>query len=121
MAEMQLKSYDDVPRLFKDQQFLDKVQSNPRKAIKDLNKQVKKFSESKRALEQDKIVYRIVVTFLGSAIIVGIIGAIILSISSKTIPEILIAIASASVGALAGLLAPIPAAIGKTNDQQDED
>ncbi len=57
----------------------------------------------------DNWIYRLVVCFLGITVIGTVIGGFI--ISGKTgqdIPEGLIALGSAAVGALAGLLAPSP-------------
>ena len=61
-------------------------------------------------LENDKWIYRIVVGVLGFALIATVVGAIAgyLTAQSEPIPDVLIAIGSASVGALAGLLAPSP-------------
>ena len=59
----------------------------------------------------DTRVYRIVVISLGASIIIALIGAILITFYEKSgseIPDILIATASAAVGALAGLLAPQP-------------
>ena len=53
-----------------------------------------------------------VVFALGITVILGIIGAIILAMAGKQIPEVLVALGSAAVGALAGLLAPSPASQG---------
>jgi hypothetical protein len=63
-------------------------------------------------LNSDVIIYRWVVVFLGLAVVVSVIGAIILSWrndgAGKEPPQILTAIGSAAVGALAGLLSPSP-------------
>jgi len=61
-------------------------------------------------LQEDKVIYRIVVGALGAAVILGMAGALILSLFGKAIPDILTALGSAAVGALAGLLAPAPGA-----------
>jgi hypothetical protein len=54
-------------------------------------------------------IFRLVVAFLGIAVLLTIIGGFYLSIKTAvTIPEGLIALGSAAVGALAGLLAPSP-------------
>jgi len=50
-----------------------------------------------------------VVAALGLTVLVGIVGAIVLAMTSKSIPEVLVVLGSAAVGALAGLLAPSPA------------
>ena len=57
----------------------------------------------------DEWLYRMVVGALGLTILIALIGAIILSATGKTIPDVLTALGSAAVGALAGLLAPSPA------------
>ncbi len=60
-------------------------------------------------LESDRWIFRLVVAFLGVAVLLTIIGGFYLSIKTAvTIPEGLIALGSAAVGALAGLLAPSP-------------
>jgi hypothetical protein len=53
-------------------------------------------------------VYRIVVSALGLAVLIALIGSIILVLKDKTNLEVLTALGSAAVGALAGLLAPSP-------------
>ncbi len=68
--------------------------------------------ESISALKSDKWVYRLVVIFLGLAIIGGLTATFFLSMEKLDVPEIFLAIGSAGVGALAGLLAPSPAGNG---------
>ena len=61
------------------------------------------------ALTRDKWTYRIVVLSLGFAVLIGLIGLIVLSWKGvQSVPDGLVAIGSAAVGALAGLLAPSP-------------
>jgi hypothetical protein len=59
-------------------------------------------------LQNDVWIYRIVVGALGLAVLLAVLGAIILATAGKTIPDVLTALGSAAVGALAGLLAPAP-------------
>jgi hypothetical protein len=59
-------------------------------------------------LESDTWIYRAVVVFLGSALVIASVGAVFLAAKSIEAPEVLIALGSAAVGALAGLLAPSP-------------
>ena len=59
-------------------------------------------------LPQDVWVYRMVVAALGLAVLASLIGAIILAIEGRSTPELLVALGSAAVGGLAGLLAPSP-------------
>lgn len=60
-------------------------------------------------LQTDVWIYRIVVGALALAILGAVGGAILLAMNGRTIPEVLLAIGSGAVGALAGLLAPSPA------------
>jgi hypothetical protein len=61
-------------------------------------------------LETDKWIYRIVVTSLGLSSILVVIGVFALkALDSKTnVPDALVAIGSASIAAMAALLAPSP-------------
>ncbi|MBL7128732.1 MAG: hypothetical protein ISS16_07080 [Ignavibacteria bacterium] len=60
-------------------------------------------------LQTDEWIYRIVVISLGAAVLLCLIFAFMLAMDDqKDTPQILIAIGSAAVGALAGLLAPSP-------------
>lgn len=62
----------------------------------------------------DTITYRIVVSSLGIVAVGAVIGAILLTAlaaagAQHTVPDVLTALGSAAIGALAGLLAPSPA------------
>ena len=64
-------------------------------------------------LQKDVWIYRIVVIALGLIVLSTVIGGIIITIIStgqtaKSLPEGIVAIGSAAVGAMAGLLAPPP-------------
>ena len=59
-------------------------------------------------LQSDVWIYRMVVGALGLAVLAAVAGAIGLAAAGKTIPDVLTALGSAAVGALAGLLAPSP-------------
>ena len=74
---------------------------------------VQKLESIPRPLETDLWIYRMVVLFLGLTILVTVLGGIILTYQGGTsqnfqIPQGVVAIGSAAVGALAGLLAPSP-------------
>lgn len=56
----------------------------------------------------DRVLYRVAVGVLGSLALLAAVGAIVLVALGKTTPESLVAIGSASVGALVGLFAPSP-------------
>jgi hypothetical protein len=59
-------------------------------------------------LQSDVWIYRIVVGALALAILSAVGGAILLAMNGRPVPEVLLAIGSGAVGALAGLLAPSP-------------
>jgi hypothetical protein len=95
---MQIQSASDVvTRIANDPQFEAAVKANPREAI----------SAAMSPLP-DNWIYRIIVGSLGLICLLAIIGEIYLVAMGKFLPEGVIALASAAVGALAGLLAPTP-------------
>jgi hypothetical protein len=87
---------------------------------KQLTKKVEEAKENLRTpLETDKWIYRFVVAFLGFAILASLCFTFFLTLRSSNpqdlkIPDIFLAIGSAAVGALAGLLAPSP---GRGNNE----
>ena len=91
-----------VTMIEKDKNLEKEIRENPVKAIA-------KIAKSKSPLETDKWIYRIVVLALGSTLLLAVSGGICLAAKAITpIPDILVAIGSAAVGALAGLLVPTP-------------
>ena len=60
------------------------------------------------AYRGDKTIYRIVVVALALVMLAAAVGSILISWYGKTMPEALVALGSAAIGALAGLLAPSP-------------
>jgi len=52
--------------------------------------------------------FRLTIVALGSATLLPVAGAIALGIQGKSVPEILVSIASVAAGALAGFLMPTP-------------
>jgi hypothetical protein len=67
-----------------------------------------KLTEVATPLQTDPWIYRLVVIFLGLTVITTMVGGVYLNLSSDIIPSGIVAIGSAAVGALAGLLAPPP-------------
>src|SRR5262249_41047332 len=59
-------------------------------------------------LDTDFWIYRLVVLALGLAVLISLGGGIAIVLVGKMVPDILVALGSAAVGALAGLLAPSP-------------
>jgi hypothetical protein len=64
---------------------------------------------SKPPLDTDPWIYRMVVFFLGTVVLLTVFGGVLSGLKGAELPAGLIAIGSAAVGALAGLLAPPPA------------
>jgi len=91
-----------ITRLAIDPEFKRAAKDDPEKAFAQL------LHEQRAPLESDTAIYRIVVSALGLAVVGAIVGAVLLSIFDKDVPEVLTALGSAAVGALAGLLAPSP-------------
>lgn len=89
----QVKKYLETNPIVRDE-FI----KNP---IGELDKVVKEASAP--AYYHDKFIYRYVVQALGLALLIAIVGSIWLALSDKTIPDLLVAISSGTIGALAGL------------------
>jgi len=94
-----------VSILLKDPARLDAIKANP---SKELPKVADEAKQQTPAYIGDKHVYRMVVGALGLLALLAAVGGIILVAGGKTAPDILVALGSAAVGALAGLLAPSP-------------
>ncbi len=90
---------------------LDELKTKPEETLKKLETQV--IQQLPRAFEQDRLIYRMVVGSLGIVVIAVVFGTIYLTVKSASptvqIPDILTALGSAAIGALAGILAPSPA------------
>jgi len=82
-----------------DPNLLDQMKDNP---VATLNR------EAVSVTLPDTLIYRIVVGSLGLAVLIALVGAIVLASQGLEIPDVLTALGSAAVGALAGLLAPSP-------------
>lgn len=88
---------------------LDKLRADPALELQKLAREAVAVVPQGPVLESDMWIYRIVVSALGLAILCAVIGGIVLAAMKITpLPEVLIAIGSAAVGALAGLLATPP-------------
>lgn len=82
----------------------------PADAKDDLNRVI---ADIRTPLSTDNWIYRLVVVFLGITILSTVIGGIYLTAAAASgqggdLPQGIVAIGSAAVGALAGLLAPSP-------------
>lgn len=59
-------------------------------------------------MEKDIWLYRMVVAVLGVTVVASVVGAIALALMGESTPEVIVALGSAAIGGLAGLLAPSP-------------
>ncbi len=59
-------------------------------------------------IKRDHWIYRAVVVVLGFTVLTSLIGTIVLVMTDHSTPEIIVALGSAAIGGLAGLLAPSP-------------
>ena len=59
-------------------------------------------------IKRDHWIYRAVVVVLGFTVLTSMIGTIVLVMTDHSTPEIIVALGSAAIGGLAGLLAPSP-------------
>ena len=98
---MKARSIEELTKMIaSDKSLEDEIKEDPIKGIAKI---------TEHPLEIDKWIYRIVVLMLGLTVLLAAYGAIYLAgIAKAEIPDILIAIGSAAVGALAGLLTPSP-------------
>jgi len=91
-------------RVANDPRLVQQIQADPAREIAEI---------AAAAQIPDTRVYRMVVGALGAVLLLCVVGAIALAYQGppdKPIPDMLISVASAAVGALAGLLAPSPTA-----------
>ena len=97
---MTLSVSDVAKKLSSDPSFEQQLKTNPTQALASL---------ATSPIQWDAWIYRLVVLALGLTLLASAAGGIWLSVLGKDTPQILTALGSAAVGALAGLLAPSPA------------
>ena len=59
-------------------------------------------------LESDVWIYRMIIASVSLVLLISVVGIITLSMQGKPLPEVLVALVSAALGGLTGLLAPTP-------------
>lgn len=100
------RSADEMVRLFKaDKDLAEEVKTNPIPVFEKLRDEAK---ENTKPWSDDRLLYRVAVGVLGALALVAAIGSVVLVAVDKATPEVLVALGSASVGALVGLFAPSP-------------
>jgi hypothetical protein len=60
----------------------------------------------KNSNQKDVWLYHMIIAALGLTVVVGVVGAILLAITSQSTPELLAALGSTAIGGLAGFLVP---------------
>lgn len=89
-----------------------KVNNDPEYARRFAENPAEELREAARdtepAYKSDIWIYRLVVIALAIVVLTAAAGSIVLVWNGRTTPESLVALGSASIGALAGLLAPSP-------------
>ncbi|AEA47572.1 hypothetical protein [Archaeoglobus veneficus] len=95
-----------IRKIEEDEELQNKIKEDPVAAIREVAATIPE------PLRRDVWIYRIVVIALGLTVLAVVIGAIVITMVDKTTPDVLVALGSAAVGALAGLLAPSPAGEG---------
>lgn len=101
-----------VQRIMDTPGVIEELKANPKDTLEKVAKLVTRELPTP-ALVADRWIYRIVVCSLGIVVILAVLGAIYLSAATPEgtvirIPDVLTALGSAAIGALAGLLAPSP-------------
>jgi hypothetical protein len=87
--------------------LLQQLQTDPKGTLETVAEEVTK-TLPPPAYITDQWTYRIVVIALGIVVISAMIGGVYLAVNGKTIPDVLTALGAAAIGALAGLLTPLP-------------
>jgi hypothetical protein len=90
------------------QDLAELVREDPALAREIQSRPAETIAELAAPLERDVWIYRIVVGALSLVAVVAIVGAIVVAVSTDDtqVPDAVVALGSAAVGALAGLLAP---------------
>ena len=93
------------------QEVISEIALDPKLSLEDKERMLRSLRKLKSPLETDPWIYRGVIGALGLAVLLTLVFTFVLARSlppDGRMPEGLVAIGSAAVGALAGLLAPTP-------------
>jgi hypothetical protein len=97
------------PRIETIGQLAEALRSDPALAARVRENPAETIAGLASPLQSDVWIYRLVVGALALAVLITLVGAILLALQGRAVPDVLLAIGSGAVGALAGLLAPSPA------------
>ncbi|MFA4836362.1 MAG: hypothetical protein WC749_09880 [Dehalococcoidia bacterium] len=105
----QVRSADQMVKMFKENTaLLDRLKAGDTKVLEETAPEAARAADVANLGRDDQLVYRIAIGVLGSLAVIAAIGSIILAIRDDAIPEVLVALGSAAVGALVGLFAQPP-------------
>jgi hypothetical protein len=107
----QARSVDElIKRILVEPGALDRIKADPARELQRLAVEAIRDTPPSAPLESDVWVYRIVVGTIGAVALLSVAGAVLLAnrVGADKVPDVLTAIGSAAIGALAGLLTPIP-------------
>ena len=108
MATQARSAEEMVRRMLVEPGLLERIKADPVKELQQLAAEVVKEVPSSPPLETDVWIYRIVVGTIGLVALIAVVGAIFISLRADLqVPDLLTAIGSAAIGALAGLLSPV--------------
>ena len=103
---MQERSANEMLKFLSEPERLEELKADPIPVLEKARDEA--LSKTEPAYIGDKVIYRMVVGALGLALLIAAVGGIVIVMSDRTPPDMLVALGSAAVGALAGLLAPSP-------------
>jgi hypothetical protein len=106
-SKPKVKSISDLMKLIANDSAIEqKIKDNPLDAITE-------YADLSVGVKTANMVYFGALVFLGFVLLLVIFAVVLLALNGQAIPEVLVAIGSAGVGALAGLLAPSPLGINQ--------
>jgi hypothetical protein len=102
-----IRSAQQMVKIFEtDKALVKRLKADPIPVLKETA--VRAEEKTAPAYYGDKLLYRIAVIVLCLLALTAAIGSLVLALQGKTMPEALVALGSAAVGALVGLFAPSP-------------
>jgi hypothetical protein len=110
MGTTQVRSADEmVKRALSDPETMERLKADPATELQRLASEVIKDVAPTPPLESDVLIYRLAVGTIGGVALIGVTGAVLISLSKGAfaVPDILTAISAGAIGSLAGLLSPI--------------
>jgi hypothetical protein len=108
MPRQEVQQAQDVISRFQEPAQMAALKEDPTTELQKLKDELTRELSGTPAYQTDRWIYRMVVASLGLTLLIAAVGAVILASNSITAPDVLVALGSGAIGALAGLLAPSP-------------